>query len=91
MSEVHEIHTTCGRIFKMTVQEMSDRQLASLIRQNQDSDALPEMEAELARRQLLTTTADNTTTAVERMTSDELLRELEDLAPPEEQVEKEAA
>jgi hypothetical protein len=51
--EVHEIHTTCGRVFKMTVAEMSDRQLESLIRQNQDSDALPEMEAELARRQKL--------------------------------------
>lgn len=38
-----------------------------------------------------TTTADDTTTAVERMTPDELLRGLEDLAPPEEQVEKETA
>jgi hypothetical protein len=49
--EVHEIHTTCGRVFKMTVREMSDRQLAGLIEQNQDSEALPEMEAELSRRQ----------------------------------------
>lgn len=49
--EVHEVHTSCGRVFKMTVKEMSDRQLASLIAQNQDSEALPEMEAELARRQ----------------------------------------
>lgn len=55
--EVHEIHTTCGRVFKMTVEEMSDWQLASLIRQNQDSDALPEMEAELARRQKLSAEA----------------------------------
>jgi|EndMetStandDraft_7_1072992.scaffolds.fasta_scaffold999037_1 hypothetical protein len=51
MSEVHEIHTSCGRVFKMTVEEMSDWQLASLIKQNQDSGALPEMMAELSRRQ----------------------------------------
>lgn len=31
------------------------------------------------------TTADDTQTAVERMTPDELLKGLEDLAPPEEQ------
>lgn len=34
----------------MTVAEMSDRQLESLIRQNQDSDAFSEMKAELSRR-----------------------------------------
>jgi hypothetical protein len=50
--EEHEIHTSCGRVFKMTVKEMSDRQLASLIEQNQDSEALPEMMAEQSRRLL---------------------------------------
>jgi hypothetical protein len=35
---------------------MSDGQLASLIRQNQDSEALPEMQAELSRRQKSRTT-----------------------------------
>lgn len=50
MREVHEIHTTCGKVIRMTVPEMSTTQIASLIEQNPDSDALPEMKAELARR-----------------------------------------
>lgn len=38
-----------------------------------------------------TATADHTAAAVESMTAEELLRELEGLAPPEECVETEAA
>ncbi len=40
---------------------------------------------------MTTTTSTDTALAVESMTAEELLKGLEDLAPPEEQVEKEAA
>jgi len=50
MREVHEIHNSCGTITRMTVAEMSTTLLARLIEQNPDSDALPEMRTELARR-----------------------------------------
>jgi hypothetical protein len=56
MSKVHEIHTSCGHVFRVTVEEMSDRQLTGMIAQNPDSEALPQMQAELLRRQQSRTT-----------------------------------
>jgi hypothetical protein len=51
MSKVFEIHTSCGNVFRQTLNEMSDRQLSGLIDQNPDSPDINLLRAELISRQ----------------------------------------
>lgn len=51
MSKIIEIHTSCGRVFNLAVDEMSDRRLSGLIDQNPDHPDTELMRSELTRRQ----------------------------------------
>ena len=51
MSKVFEIETSCGKVFRQTVDEMSNRQLSGLIKGNPDHPDTPLLREELARRE----------------------------------------
>jgi hypothetical protein len=51
MSKVIEIQTSCGQVFHLTIDEMSDRQLTGLIEQNPGHPDTELMRAALVRRQ----------------------------------------
>ncbi len=50
MSKVFEIHTSCGKVFRETLDEMSDRQISGLIEGNPDHPDVGDMREALARR-----------------------------------------
>ena len=51
MSKKIEIQTSCGQVFELTPDEMSDRQISGLIDQNPDHPATPLLRLALTLRQ----------------------------------------
>ncbi|MGE8103566.1 hypothetical protein ACQKP1_07715 [Allorhizobium sp. NPDC080224] len=47
-----EIHTSCGKVFHETLDQMSDRQIAGLIDGNPDHPDIPVLREELERRRM---------------------------------------
>jgi len=51
MNEVFEVHTSCGGVFRHTLDELGDWQIASLIEQNPDNPGTDVLREEQARRE----------------------------------------
>ncbi len=51
MSKVFEIHTSCGKVVRETLDEMSDRQISGLVDGNPDHPDTQILREELSRRQ----------------------------------------
>jgi hypothetical protein len=50
MSKRFEIHTSCGKVFKLRAEDLDCRQISSMIEQNPGHPDVPELQATLDRR-----------------------------------------